>query len=203
MPARSEEKSALVDAVHRYLSGLDDTHLARFLTAWPPRPYAFRRLAPKSLPVVSCLPALAAGDRSAEEVVGLLKAAAPGLCWGQTYGPDDFGPEFLNRYGWTELVGLRGAVASRRIACGLLLLGAGVEYPLHRHEAEEIYVPLGRPALWRKEAGKWAPVPAGAPIHHGPWTAHGMRTGADPLLAVYLWRGERLDAKSIFCDGGL
>lgn len=128
-----------------------------------------------------------------EEVV----RGAGGLEWRQTYGAGDFGADFLARYGWTELVGLRGPIPSERVAAGFLLLGPEVTYPPHAHEAAEVYLPLSGVAWWQKGDGAFAPVPVGQAIWHAPWVPHAMRTGAEPLLALYLWRGGDLAAKSV------
>ena len=107
-----------------------------------------------------------------------------------------FGENFLNNYGWTEIVGLRGPIASNTIACGFLLLGPNTEYPKHSHEAEEIYIPFSSDTLWFKGEEGGMPREIGVPIYHQPWVSHGMRTGVDPLLALYIWRGGDLCQKS-------
>ena len=125
-----------------------------------------------------------------------LAHAAAHLPWGQTYSASDFGPAFLERYGWMELAGQRGPYACDRIACGFLLLGPDIGYPLHRHETEEIYIVLSGTAAWLRAEGPYAPIPPGTLIHHPPWCWHAMRTGREPLLALYLWRGGDLTQKS-------
>jgi len=188
---------ALTDTVHAFLSDLDNVPLSRFLAHWPSQPYKTRALTPRSLPVVACLPMLAAAaDKKAAVIIKTLAAAAKDLFWGQTYTQADFGRDFLQNYGWTELIGLRGPIASRMLACGFLLLGPDTLYPRHSHAAEEIYVPLSEPTYWIKDEDDWVSPPLGEPIYHSAWLAHGMRTAATPLLALYLWRGGDLTQKS-------
>ena len=110
--------------------------------------------------------------------------------------PGRFRRRFLERYGWTELIGLRGPIASERLACGFLLLGAQVEYPAHAHEAEEIYLALAGRALWRRGEGEFEPRAPGSLIRHASWETHAMITRDEPLLALYMWRGGDLAAKS-------
>lgn len=185
-----------------------------FLADWPdigPR----REVAPVSLPVCRWLEGMtgsgvAEGDEAAgageggaafgAAVAGALAAirqAAPGLRWQQTYGAADFGADFLQAYGWCEFIGLRGPLASEKIACGVLLLGPGVTYPAHAHAAEEVYLPIHGVAEWQQGDRPFAPVPVGQAIHHAPWVPHAMRVGAEPLAALYLWRGGDLAAKSV------
>jgi len=156
-----------------------------------------RDFAPADLPVCGVLGTAAAGAPASFRrlLVGLRDAAA-GLLWGQTYGLADFGAEFLRGYGWTELIGLRGPIASEGVAVGFLLLGPGVEYPPHAHEAVEVYLPLSGTAEWMRGKGPYAPLPPGEAIRHPSWMPHAMRTGAEPLVAAYVWRGGDLAAKS-------
>ena len=99
--------------------------------------------------------------------------------------------------GWTEFIGLRGPIPSERMACGILMLGPGVEYPRHRHEAEEVYIPLTGQTHWLQGSQDWTFRELGRPIYHAPWVPHAMKTGPSPLLALYLWRAGNLTQKSI------
>jgi hypothetical protein len=188
---------ALVSAIRNFIEGLDDTHPNLFLADWPSAHSISRSITKSSLPVLSCLPAAvkAAGQRTAF-MAEMLASLAKNLFWGQTYSAEDFGAGFLEKYGWTELIGLRGPIASRCIACGFLILGPGIEYPRHSHEAEEIYVPLTGKTLWQQGHQDWCYGAAGLPIYHASGVPHAMRTESLPLLALYLWRGGNLVQKS-------
>ena len=161
-----------------------------------------RTVAPVGLPVCDVLSvaAEAAPAGFAPLIRGLCDGAG-GLRWGQTYGAGDFGADFLRGYGWTELIGLRGPIASAAVAVGFLLLGPGVHYPPHAHEATEVYLPLSGVAEWMQGEAPYAPVAPGVAIRHPSWMPHGMRTGADPLVAAYVWRGGDLAAKSRIVRG--
>jgi hypothetical protein len=128
--------------------------------------------------------------------VALLAETAEELDWRQTYSAEDFGVAILQRYGWTELIGLRGPIPSEAVAAGFLLLGPEVEYPSHSHEAVELYLPLAGTALWKRGSGDYEAVPPGKVIRHGSSEPHAMTTRQEPLLAVYVWRGGDLRAKS-------
>jgi hypothetical protein len=84
-----------------------------------------------------------------------LELWAGALCWRQTYAEEDFGVEFLSKYGLAELAGPSGPVESGRLRCGFLLLGPDVEYPKHSHEAEEVYIPLSPGTLWASGDDHW------------------------------------------------
>lgn len=152
----------------------------------------------------SSLPCLKHLSRAAEIAEGqgapltlLLADAGSSLAWGQTYNAADFGAHFLENYGWTEIFGTRGHFVNERVAGGFLLLGPHVTYPDHHHVAEEVYLPLTGGAEWRMGNGVFRRRAAGDVIHHASNVSHAMRTGDDPLLALYLWRGGPLAQRSV------
>lgn len=171
--------------------------VADFIAPWAPE-LRERALDAVSLPCLQYLDACAASAEGGpgEELARLLAERGQRLHWGQTYAASDFGQDFIDNYGWMELVGTRGHFADDKVACGFLLLGPGLHYPDHHHEAEEIYIPLTGGALWRKADGEFAARAAGEIIHHPSNVNHAMKTGDDPLLALYLWRGGPLAARS-------
>ncbi len=188
----------LVREVRAYLDGLRHDRLGAFLADWPTEIEVSRELAPQALPALDWMPqAMQATHADTEPLVRQLLAAQGHLCWKQTYVAEDFGADFLERYGFLELIGLRGPVASDRIACGVLMLGPHLSYPSHRHEAAEFYVPLTGPAWWQcGPDDNWVFRQSSEPIYHFSWMPHAMQTEAAPLLALYLWRGGPLAQKS-------
>ena len=182
--------------IEALLESLREPAFAPFLAHWPRR--AERRLvAAAHLPVLRWLPEIA-GDTPAfaGDLVAAVCAAAASMAWRQTYTAKDLDAAFLENYGWSEVFGLSGPLASRRIACGFLILGPSTHYPSHRHEAEEMYLPLSGTAAWQRGDAVWREMPPGTPIHHARHEPHAMRTGARPLLALYLWRSDTLAQKA-------
>ena len=187
------DASVLAEGVR---AALRDAGAADALAGWPELRVT-RAVEPAGLPVCAVLDgAVAAAPAGFAGLVAGLRDGAAGLRWGQTYGAGDFGAAFLRGYGWTELIGLRGPIASDDVAVGFLLLGPGVVYPAHAHEAEEVYLPLSGTAQWMRGKGGFAPVAPGVVIRHPSWMPHAMRTGEEALVAAYVWRGGDLAAKS-------
>jgi hypothetical protein len=148
------------------------------------------------LPVLRCLPDFAADESGfGASLVADLCRNHHLLIWRQTYAAGEVGDAFLRNYGYTEIVGMK-SLPSRRIACGFLILGPSTLYPRHRHEAEEIYIPLRGTARWQQNDAVWRERRPGAVIHHMSDEPHSMQTGAEPLLALYVWRGEQLNQKA-------
>ena len=186
----------LLSSVKSYLSGFDG-EAARSFVAEIDWSMPARKLAPRGLP---CLVHLdRAFDTTGEEskrLVRLLRDHGNEFHWGQTYTSADFGQEFIDNYGWLEVFGTRGHFANDTLAGGFLILGPGIEYPDHHHVAEELYIPLTGGTEWRMGGGAWRLRAAGEVIHHASNVSHAMRTGDEPLLAFYLWRGGPLAARS-------
>lgn len=156
-----------------------------------------RDLAPQPLPCLAHLARIAAAaPPPGRALAALLRDHGRDMRWGQTYTAADFGQRFIDNYGWLELFGTRGLFVNDRMAGGFLILGPGIEYPDHHHVAEELYIPLTGGTGWRMGDGPWRLRAAGEIIHHASNVSHAMRTGDEPLLAFYLWRGGPLAARS-------
>lgn len=188
--ARVQDLASLIEG---FLRTRSDTRLVSFLERWPV--LEADEAEGTTLPVVAALaPWRALVD--CRIIAFALSRLAHQLTWSQTYSPEDFGPGFLERYGWTELIGLRGPIRSETLACGFLLLGPATEYPMHRHVAEEIYIPISGTASWRAGDQDWSLRAEGEIIRHASLVPHAMRTGTEPLLALYLWQDGDLAEKS-------
>lgn len=189
----------LAHGLHRLFHRSGHKAVARILENWPERDRADRAVPPRDLPVTAFLPeALGNAPEDTAPLVRDLVRRAPLLHWRQTYSEDDLGADFLRRYGWTELVGPAGYVDSDRLLSGFLFLGPGVEYPVHRHSAEEAYLVLSGAASWNIAGDGWQPRPAGTVVHNPPWQLHGMRTDrGQPLLIAYLWNAGVIEKSQI------
>ena len=216
--------SSLRDGAHRLWRTLqsaapESAALASFLADWPAAPPPPTRSTPleetaesreaagQPLPVLRWLPRIAAdAERFGADFVTLLCGSAASLRWRQTYTLPQVGRRFLDNYGWAELAtpGTGSGAGAVQISCGVLVLGPDTFYPPHRHEAEEIYLPLAGTAEWQQgeDTASWRRRSPGTLIHHSSEEPHAMRTGEQPLLAMYLWRSadlrqsSRLDRRS-------
>jgi hypothetical protein len=192
------------------LHSLDEPVLAPFLADWPDHawpnasasPPAARGSGVPEIELDCTLPALRwLADFSTEEsafgatLIADLCRNHPLLMWRQTYASGEVGDAFLRNYAYAEIVGAK-SIPSARIACGFLILGPSTLYPRHRHEAEEIYVPLRGTAQWQQGDAVWRERLPGAVIHHASDEPHAVKTAEGPLLAMYVWRSEELNQKA-------
>jgi hypothetical protein len=186
----------LLARAHVLLTRLHAPELEPFLDGWP-HSAKRRSVQPSAVPVLRWLPQVQqSAPTFSTSLVDALAAAAPSLAWQRSYSPAAVGATFYDNYGWTELAGLTGPTPSKHLACGVLLLGPHLTYPSHRHEAEEIYVPLCGTAEWKDGHHEWRERPPGSVIHHARYQPHSMHTGEAPMLALYLWRSDNLAQKS-------
>ncbi|TGS17006.1 transcriptional regulator [Mesorhizobium sp. M2E.F.Ca.ET.209.01.1.1] len=191
----------LLERFHVYLAGVDNDlaadEVARISWDMPARP-----LEPRALGCLGYLDRIAElAPADAKPLTRLVADHRDELRWGQTYTAADFGQGFVDNYGWLEVFGTRGHFVNNEVAGGLLILGPNIVYSDHHHIAEEIYIPLTGGTAWRMGEGNFHIRDAGEVIHHASNVNHAMRTGEDPLMALYLWRGGPLAQKSTIGSG--
>ena len=142
---------------------------------------AFTQPKPATLPVVRYYKNCAQG---AEGLLGI----EPHLQWRQSsYTDAQMGDGFTANYGWCQLIGPRGFFPGHDFLLGLLMLGPHQHYRDHYHPAPELYWPLTGGTQWRREPDGFTEKPAGSLIWHRPNQIHAMKTGDQPLLAVWCW----------------
>ncbi|MDX8478090.1 dimethylsulfonioproprionate lyase family protein [Mesorhizobium sp. VK24D] len=192
----------LLERFHSYLAGVDSglvaDAVARIGWDMPSRP-----LEPRPLGCLRHLDRIAElAPQDAGPLAQFVADHRDELSWGQTYTAADFGQTFIDNYGWLEMFGTRGHFVNDEVAAGLLILGPGIVYPDHHHIAEEIYIPLTGGTEWRMGEGGFHVHEAGDVIHHASNVSHAMRTGKEPLMALYIWRGGPLAQKSTIGSEG-
>ena len=158
-----------------------------------------RAFQPNHLPVLSYLPKLL--EQAPEEnkaFIRLLIQYSNGLHFNQTYTEDDIGAEFLKQYGWIKFIGPDAYWDSNVLSGGLVLFGDDVSYPEHWMEAEGLYYIISGTSDWYREDLGWTKRVAGEWVIHRSNVKHGLKTTAEPLLLMYILRGENLTQKSEF-----
>ena len=139
-----------------------------------------------TLPVSSCIDvALALCVGPTAHVRAPIEGVKSQLHWRRNAAYSN--SEFLDGYGYCELIGPAGHVREAAFALGLLLLAPHVTYPEHAHPARETYVVVAGHAQWRQGDRVWRIRVPGERIEHAANEPHAMRTEAEPLLAAYLW----------------
>ncbi len=193
---------ALLDATLTYVAAHPDTRIDGFrepVANWgkdwsgvSPAHLAASDILEQSLPQTS------SGTRALMEAYVRERATR---YWEQSYTSADkaVGDDMLANYGYAEIIGKRGPFVSDRVRAGVGVFGPNVDYPPHRHQAEEIYVILAGSAEFRLGDDADPEVRnTGNVIHVPSMLTHGFRMTDDPLVIFYLWQSGDLREKSTF-----
>ncbi|MCX5512552.1 hypothetical protein C3941_04345 [Kaistia algarum] len=135
-------------------------------------------------------PALSAARSGPErELAGTIAILADELRWTFGYAPDPRRPTLSDAIGFADILGKSSLLPASGIVAGLTLIAPHTYYPLHIHPAVELYLVLSGTAEWT--AGSTiAAQPPGTLILHPSDLPHAMRTGHEPLLALFTWSGD-------------
>ncbi|MCP4386755.1 MAG: cupin domain-containing protein [Gammaproteobacteria bacterium] len=122
------------------------------------------------------------------------------LRWEQSYSKQDgvVSDAMLACYGFAEILGKQGPFVSDSIRAGIGIYGADIEYPMHRHHPEEIYIVLAGAADFMIGEKQGIRKTAGDVVLMKSNTPHGFRTGDEALVIYYLWQGGNLREISNF-----
>ena len=203
MTARKAADQRLLEATLAYVASHADRRFDAFRRAVADWGEDWTGIAPAHLPASDLLAdalSLAEPGTAERELMGLYVKERASRFWEQSYTVADeaVGADMLSGYGYTEIVGKRGPFLSERIRAGVGVFAAGVDYPAHRHRAEEIYVVLAGSGAFRLDGHPPERQTAGAVIHVASQLVHGITMDAEPLVVLYLWRGGDLREKSTF-----
>lgn len=133
-----------------------------------------------------------------QPVVDAVKWASGHVAWCQSYTADDpeFDENYLQNYGWFNLISPSGPFISKTMRLSVGYWGQGLHYPRHWHVPEEIYLVLAGRAIFVSEGRADVDGGPGATIAHYSNQPHAARMPDAPLLAAAFWRGNQLEAKS-------
>ena len=113
------------------------------------------------------------------------------VCWDEFYDDDPWSAPFLHDFAVGDAVGPGGRFARPDVVLGLFLLGPHVDYPVHGHAAEEVYVVVqGRVAVQLDGRGPHVDLGPADVSWHAADRPHAARTGDLPVLMAYARRGD-------------
>jgi mannose-6-phosphate isomerase-like protein (cupin superfamily) len=130
----------------------------------------------------------AAGPES--RIAAELAKLAPRLRWTYGYPPDPRYPGLERRIAFTEVLGNGAIWPSERMLLGFTLIAPNTTYPAHAHPAIELYLVVAGAAAWRVGEAPAEIRQPGSVIVRASSPSHAMTTGAEPLLALFTWRGD-------------
>jgi mannose-6-phosphate isomerase-like protein (cupin superfamily) len=167
------------------------------LLLWPASPSS-QRLEPAKLPACRYLNgALELGMAGPEpDIATGLTKLTPRLRWTYGYPRDSRYPGLESRIAFTEVLGRTGIWPSHRMLLGFTLISPHTHYPAHAHPAIELYLVIAGAATWRLGHAPSEIRPPGSVIVHPTGAPHAMTTEAEPLLALFTWRGDLATSSS-------
>lgn len=125
--------------------------------------------------------------------LSVARAVTPFAEWRQTYGEEQVGHDFLNRYGYFEYAGPRGHFHCTDLRFYVGFWGAGLHYDWHWHAAAEIYFVLAGSALFQVEGRPPRKLGPGEACTHEPYQTHALTAGENGLTVFAIWKGEGLE----------
>lgn len=165
----------------------------RDFAPWPADP-PFADRPPQAIPAIAPIETLdAATTARTAPLAAAVAAVARDAHWEQTYSEAEVGRDFLDRYGWFELLGPGGHFRTGALRAYIAFWGAHLHYPPHLHEAEELYCVLAGEAVFHAAGMPSARLGPEALRLHRASQPHAMDTGAAPILTLVLWRGAGLE----------
>ena len=98
--------------------------------------------------------------------------------------------KFLNGHANTQILGPLGLENRDDVVIGISLLSPNIEYPVHKHAPEEIYLVLSS-GDWFQESRGWFSPGDGKLVYTPPNISHSMRSNEKPLLTVWCLNGSK------------
>ena len=174
-PAQSDEK---LNEFADLLKGVDCS-VPRFSSATP-----FLH------PTMAHLEPLLAKAQGPEGIVQAARVISAHVNWYQIFAGGGIDPVLAQGMLAAQVAGQVGPYPSEALRAGLFLIAPGVHYPLHTHQADEVYycvsgsieIHHGRSRrLQRLTPGRLSRTPSDQ--------LHSMTTGDEPVLMFYCWTG--------------
>jgi hypothetical protein len=113
-----------------------------------------------------------------------LQTLEPALRWYTRPGDSSASANFAQGHANAMLVGPSGLEQRSDAWVGISLLAPMVRYPDHKHPPQECYLLLS-PGQFRQGDAPWFEPGTGGMLFNPPGIRHAMRSGPQPLLAVW------------------
>jgi len=178
-----------------------DAEISEALALWPQNGAGGSPPKPHRLPAADHLDAtldLARGQPTAAAAEAL-RALAPELAWTYGYPPHPRYSDLAACVAFAPIAGPDDLRRSEKLLVGLTLIAPQTLYPAHIHPAVELYLPIGGVGLWSQGGAPFQPRAPGEIILHRENVSHATEARAEPVLAIYTWRGD-LETKPVFAD---
>ena len=117
-------------------------------------------------------------------------ALSPYAKWEQGYDEKDVGNDFLNKYGFFELIGPTGHYETSEMALYVNFLDKNAYYPWHNHEAEELYFIVSGKAKFECEDQDIEILSSTKTRLHKSFQPHAITTIENQVLSFVIWKNK-------------
>jgi hypothetical protein len=178
-----------------------DNEISEALELWPQNGAGGSTPKPRRLPAADHLESSLdlAHNSPTAAAAEALRALAPALAWTYGYPPHPRYPDLADRVAFAPIAGPDDLRRSEKLLIGLTLIASHTLYPAHLHPAIELYLPVGGVGLWSQGGAPFQPRAPGEIILHRENVSHATEARAEPVLAIYTWRGD-LETKPVFTE---
>ena len=129
-------------------------------------------------------------DQQIDKIHNLISNLAPHVNWNNGYSEDQTSKEFLDKYGFFELIGPTGHFVTTDMALYVNYLDKNSYYPLHNHEAEELYFIVSGEAKFESESEKPKILKSTDTRFHKSYEAHRITTTNKNILSFVIWKNK-------------
>jgi mannose-6-phosphate isomerase-like protein (cupin superfamily) len=129
-------------------------------------------------------------DEQIDKIHNLISNLAPHVNWNNGYSEDQTSKEFLDKYGFFELIGPTGHFVTTDMALYVNYLDKNSYYPWHNHEAEELYFIVSGEAKFESESEKPKILKSTDTRFHKSYEAHRITTANKNILSFVIWKNK-------------
>ena len=115
---------------------------------------------------------------------------APVTDWEQGYNEKEVDKDFLNKYGFFELIGPSGHFETSEMALYVNFLDKNTYYPWHNHEAEELYFIVSGEAKFESKDQDEEILSSTKTRFHKSFQPHAITTIENKVLSFVIWKNK-------------
>ena len=115
---------------------------------------------------------------------------SPYVNWEHGYKEKEVGKDFLNRYGFFELIGPSGHFKTSEMALYVNYLCKNAYYPWHNHDAEELYFIVSGKAKFESKDQNTEILSSTNTRLHKSFESHAITTDENPVLSFVIWKNK-------------
>jgi hypothetical protein len=128
--------------------------------------------------------------RCDETLGSAIKEIIPHLEWTGSYA-HGVPKQIIDGMVWAEAIGSNGLIKNDHLRLGCFILAPNLFYPLHGHDADEVYYLISGSVTFIHEVDQSTQTHVEAPGYSftPSGKAHALKVGIEPALIAYWWTG--------------